>query len=59
MPGVGNGTKRIKHGQTCITTEGDAGIALIHDDEREFVPSGAGSDVATNNPHIGGREAGS
>ena len=31
--GVGNGTKRIKHGQT-ITIDGDAGTVLIHDDEQ-------------------------
>jgi pyruvate,water dikinase len=30
--GVGDGTKRIKHGQT-ITVEGDSGIVTIHDDE--------------------------
>ena len=30
--GVGNGTKRIKHGQT-ITIDGDAGTVLIHDNE--------------------------
>ena len=30
--GVGNGTKRIRHGQT-ITIDGDAGTVLIHDDE--------------------------
>lgn len=29
--GVGNGTKRIKHGQT-ITIDGDAGTVLIHDE---------------------------
>ena len=30
--GVGDGTKRIKHGQT-VTVEGDSGIVTIHDDE--------------------------
>ena len=30
--GVGDGTKRIKHGQT-ITVEGDSGVVTIHDDE--------------------------
>ena len=30
--GVGDGTKRIKHGQT-ITVEGDSGIVTIQDDE--------------------------
>ncbi len=30
--GVGNGTKRIKHGQT-ITIDGDAGTVIIHEDE--------------------------
>ena len=30
--GVGNGTKRIKHGQ-MITVDGDAGTVTIHDDE--------------------------
>jgi pyruvate,water dikinase len=29
--GVGNGTKRIRHGQT-ITIDGDAGTVVIHDD---------------------------
>ena len=29
--GVGNGTKRIAHGQT-ITLDGDAGTVLIHED---------------------------
>ena len=30
--GVGDGTVRIKHGQT-ITIDGDAGIVVIHDDD--------------------------
>ena len=30
--GVGNGTKRIKHGQT-ITIDGDQGTVVIHDDD--------------------------
>ena len=30
--GVGNGTVRIKHGQT-ITIDGDAGTVIIHEDE--------------------------
>ncbi len=30
--GVGNGTKRIKHGQT-ITIDGDAGTVVIHEEE--------------------------
>jgi pyruvate,water dikinase len=30
--GVGNGTKRIKHGQ-MITIDGDVGTVIIHDDE--------------------------
>jgi hypothetical protein len=52
--GVGNGTKRIVHGQT-ITIDGDAGIVMIHDEDGEFVPDGSGfSDVATNNPHVSG-----
>lgn len=32
--GVGNGTKRIEHGQT-ITIDGDAGTVLIHDADDE------------------------
>ena len=32
--GVGNGTKRIEHGQT-ITIDGDAGTVLIHDKDEE------------------------
>ena len=52
--GVGNGTKRIAHGQT-ITIDGDAGIVMIHDEDGEFKPSGGGfSDVAENNPHVAG-----
>jgi phosphoenolpyruvate-protein kinase (PTS system EI component) len=31
--GVGNGTKRIKHGQT-ITIDGDEGIVVIHDEDK-------------------------
>ena len=34
--GVGNGTKRIAHGQT-ITIDGDAGIVMIHDEDGELV----------------------
>jgi phosphohistidine swiveling domain-containing protein len=30
--GVGNGTKRIRHGQ-MLTIDGDAGIVIIHEDE--------------------------
>ena len=30
--GVGNGTRRIRHGQT-ITIDGDAGTVLIHDED--------------------------
>lgn len=30
--GVGDGTKRIKHGQT-ITVEGDTGVVIIHEDD--------------------------
>ena len=52
--GVGNGTKRIVHGQT-ITIDGDAGIVMIHGEDGEFVPDGSGfSDVAMNNPHVSG-----
>lgn len=32
--GVGNGTKRIKHGQ-MLTIDGDAGIVVIHEDDTE------------------------
>lgn len=32
--GVGNGTQRIKHGQT-ITIDGDAGTVIIHEDEEQ------------------------
>ena len=50
--GVGNGTKRIQHGQT-ITIDGDAGIVMIHDQDDQFVPTGEGfSDSAANNPHV-------
>jgi pyruvate,water dikinase len=32
--GVGNGTQRIKHGQT-ITIDGDAGTVIIHEDDED------------------------
>ena len=52
--GVGNGTKRIQHGQT-ITIDGDAGLVMIHDEDGDFVPNSTGfSDVATANPHVAG-----
>ena len=52
--GVGNGTKRIQHGQT-ITIDGDAGLVMIHDEDGDFVSNSTGfSDVATANPHVAG-----
>jgi len=48
--GVGNGTKRIAHGQT-ITIDGDAGIVMIHDDDGEFRASGD-ADLGPVSPHV-------
>ena len=48
--GVGNGTKRIAHGQT-ITIDGDAGVVMIHDDDGEFRASGD-ADLGPVSPHV-------
>jgi phosphohistidine swiveling domain-containing protein len=38
--GVGNGTKRIRHGQ-MLTIDGDAGIVVIHEETDESIPASA------------------
>jgi pyruvate,water dikinase len=38
--GVGNGTKPIRHGQMLII-DGDAGIAVIHEETDESIPASA------------------
>ena len=48
--GVGNGTKRIAHGQT-ITIDGDVGVVMIHDDDGEFRASGD-ADLGPVSPHV-------
>jgi phosphohistidine swiveling domain-containing protein len=49
--GVGNGTKRIKHGQ-IITIDGDAGVVQLHDEDGGFTASGDAVDLGLVSPHV-------